>query len=521
LIKGGLVLDGSSADAAPVYSDIAIAKDRIHAVGDLEHIKAERTITAEGLCICPGFIDTHAHSDFMLLADARAEGKLFQGVTTEINGNCGLSAAPLHGEAMEQREREIKELGIEERWATFAEYFAILKSRQPGINVATLLGQGNLRASVAGYSDNALSDQDRKRMAELIHEAMQSGVRGISTGLIYPPGIFSRTDELIELASVVASYGGIYTTHMRSEGDEVLESVEEVITIAMESGIDAHISHLKTSGRNNWNKIDALFQIIDDAHKKGVGVSCDRYPYIASSTDLDAMLPAWAFEGGRAQEIHRLKHERARLKGDIEENHPERSDWESILISSVSRDSNRWMEGKRFPEIYTSLGKDPFTCLFDLLSEEELRVGAIFFTMNEDNLKAILKKPYTMIGSDSSARSFDGITTEGLPHPRGFGSFPRVLGRYVREEKTLSIAEAVFKMTGLPAQVFKLEGRGMLREGYYADVVIFDQATIEDRADFNSPFQKPVGIHSVFVNGVPVISDGRSTGARPGRILSG
>ncbi|UCE72014.1 MAG: D-aminoacylase [Nitrospiraceae bacterium] len=520
LIKGGLVLDGSSADAVPVSSDIAIAEERIHAVGNLEGIKAKHTINAGGLCVCPGFIDTHAHSDFMLLADPRAEGKFYQGVTTEINGNCGLSAAPLQGEAMKQREREIDELGIQERWSTFAEYFAILKNRKPAINVATLLGQGNLRASIAGYSDKLLSEQDRKKMTELIHEAMQSGVKGISTGLIYPPGTFSTSDELTELASVVAAHGGIYTTHMRSEGDELIASVKEVLNLAEDSGINVHISHLKTSGRNNWNKLDAVFQLIDDAHDRGLSVTCDRYPYIASSTDLDAMLPAWAFEGGRAKELLRLRNERAHLKEDIERSHSGGPEWESILISSVSSDSNRWMEGKRFPEIYSSLGKDPFTCLFDLLAEEELRVGAIFFTMSEDNLKAIMKKPYTMIGSDSSARSFDGITAEGVPHPRGFGSFPRVLGRYVREEKTIPLGEAIYKMTGLPARVFKLEGRGMIRQGAYADIVVFDRSAIEDRAEFNKPFQKPDGIHSVFVNGVPVLSDGRSTGARPGRVLS-
>ncbi len=519
LLKGGHVIDGSGGQLEPVRADVAVAGDCIVAVGDLSTSHAEMTIDVSGLFVCPGFIDVHAHSDFVLLADGRAEGKIYQGVTTEINGNCGLSAAPLFGAAREQREKDIAEYDIKERWNTFPEYFAILEKRRIALNVMTLTGHGNLRASVAGYEDRHLSDAEMERARKLLNESMASGAKGLSSGLIYPPGVFADTKELIALAVEAAKYNGIYTSHMRSESDNLLEAIDEVIRIADGANIRSHISHLKTSDEKNWGKISDVFKKIEEANARNLSVTCDRYPYIASSTDLDAVLPSWAFEGGHKKEIERLKNERERLSRDILDQHPESSIWEKVFVTSVHTDRNRWVEGKSIAEVSKTLNKDGLQCIFDLLLEEDLSVGAVYFTMSDDNLRAILKKPYTMIGSDSTARCFDGMTATGVPHPRGFGSFPRVLGRYVREERVIPLSEAVYKMTWLPAKTFNIERRGLIAEGYYADITIFDPETVTDTAAFDKPFQRPKGIHHVLVNGNPVVLHGEMTGAMPGRVL--
>lgn len=519
ILTGGYVIYGDRPDDVPVKADVAVAGDMIRAVGDLSDVQAERIIDITGLYLCPGFIDAHAHSDFVLLADGRAEAKICQGITTEINGNCGLSAAPLYGAALEQRERDIAEFDIRERWNSFSEYFALLEKRKIAVNTVTLTGHGNLRASIAGYEKRTLSLSEMERALQLLRESIASGSKGLSTGLIYPPGVFADTAEIITLAKEVAVHNGIYTTHMRSEGDHLLESIDEVVRIAKDADVRVHISHLKTSDEKNWTKIDEVFNKIEGARSNGLSVTCDRYPYIASSTDLDAVLPSWAFEGGHKHELKRLRQEPKRLERAIMKEHPDPSIWEEIFISSVITQKNKWMEGMNIFAISRSLGKSEMSCLFDLLIEEDLSVGAVFFIMNEENLEAILGKPYTMIGSDSTARCFDGITAKGVPHPRGFGSFPRVLGKYVREEKVLPVGEAVYKMTGLPAATFRLDRRGHIAEGYYADITVFDPENINDTADFVNPFQRPEGIHYVFVNGVPVVEEGVVTGAMPGRVL--
>lgn len=519
LVKNGIVFQHGDHSAAFRKADIAVEGDRIKAIGDLSGIKANKIIDAEGLYISPGFIDTHAHSEFSLLADGRAEGKISQGVTTEINGNCGLSAAPLYGEALERREAELNALGIKERWHTFDEYFDILSKRETALNFATLAGHNNLRASAAGYSDKDPSKAEMSKMIALLKDAIDSGAKGLSTGLIYPPGCYSGRAEIIELARTTAEYGGIYTTHMRDEGDKLLDALDEVLYIAEEAEIPAHISHLKTSGEKNWNKLKEVYEKIEKAHKSGISVTCDRYPYTASSTDLDALLPSWVYEGGHKEELRRIKNEQARLKREISGTFPENSCWEIVRISSVNSDRNKWMEGRSLLDISRSLEKSPIDALFHILIEEDLNVGAIFFFMSDENLKSILQRPYTMIGSDSSARSFDGITAAGKPHPRGFGSFPRVLSKFVREENVLTLSEALYKMTVLPAKTFGIKERGSIKEGYFADMVVFDPDKVADLADFDEPFKKPDGIYHVFVNGTPVMLDSEFTGARPGRIL--
>ncbi len=460
-----------------------------------------------------------------MLSDGRAQGKICQGVTTEINGNCGLSAAPLYGEALEQREGDLRELNIKERWSSFQEYFMLLDKRGFAANFATLVGHGNLRASVMGYAKREPSDVEMQKMAELLRTALQAGAKGLSTGLIYPPGVYAATEEIAGLAKEAALHNGIYTSHLRSEGNKLLEAIDEAVTIGFEADIDIHISHLKTSGRRNWNKVNEVFKKIDAARLIGLNISCDRYPYIAGSTDLDAVLPAWAYEGGHHSELERLKtyDVRERMKKEIQQASEGQNDedyWSSIMISSVNLEKNKWMEGRRISDVAKTVGKSSVEFLFDILIEEELRVSAIFFSMNEDNLREILRQPYTMIGSDSSARCFDGITAKGKPHPRGFGSFPRVLSRYFGEEKILSVTEAVYKMTGLPAKTFKIKERGVIAPKFFADIIIFDHDRIRDRASFENPFRKPDGIYYVFINGVPALWEGEFTQELPGRVLT-
>ena len=518
LLRGGYIIDGKSPFSGYIRQDLAILRERIASIGNLDDVEAKNIIDINGLYVSPGFIDTHAHSEFTLLADGRAEAKISQGVTTEIIGNCGLSAAPLYGDALIQKEEELEELGIKERWSTFREYFHLLLTKGISINIATLVGHNNLRASVAGYSNRPLSSGEKERMFELLHDAMENGAKGLSTGLIYPPGIFSDTQEIIDLARETASLGGIYTSHMRSEGDELIESIEEAITIAREADIHTHISHLKTYGRKNWSKLNQVIELFNRSLQEGLKISCDRYPYTASSTDLDSILPSWVFEGGHRAELINIQTRKDELNRYLRENIQE-NDWKDILISSVKSHRNRWMEGKSIAEICDVLGMAPADFVLDLLLEEDLMVGAIFFHMSEKNLREILRLPYLTIGSDSSARSFDGITARGKPHPRCTGTFPRFLGRYVREQGLISLSEAIYRITGLAAKIFKINQRGVISTGYYADLVVFDPSTIIDRSTYDEPFIKPDGIYHVFVNGRPVMINGRITKEKPGRIV--
>jgi N-acyl-D-amino-acid deacylase len=531
LITGGAVYDGSG--SRPIEADIGIEGGRISMIiirkpgnGNSRLKHAKNHIDAKGLAVAPGFIDTHGHSEFNLLADSRAEGKVCQGITTEINGNCGLSAAPLFDAALKQRESDLEELGIRERWSTFNGYFSLLEKSGIAINFATLTGHGNIRASVIGYENRAPEDHELQRMQVCLKDTFTEGSSGISTGLIYPPGIYSATEELIALCRYLSdNYGkrfpGVYASHMRSEGDGLLEAIQEVIRIGDESGIRVHISHIKTSGKNNWNKIDSAISLIKEARNRGVQLTCDRYPYTAASTDLDSILPSWAFEGGNREELRRIADEgiRKEMEKDILRRHPDAEYWEGVFVSSVSSGKNQWMEGKSIAFIAGSEQCEPIEMFFRILLEEKIRVGAIFSSMSEDNLRIFLKLPYLMIGTDSSARSADGPTNKGKPHPRGFGSFPRFLGKYVVKERLMSMSEAIRRITLLPAQTFGIHERGIIREGAYADVVVFDPQRIIDRATFAEPFLFPEGISHVIVNGIPAVYEGKTTGKKAGKVL--
>ncbi len=420
---------------------------------------------------------------------------------------------------MKQREKDLGELNIRERWSTLDGYFEILEKKGLAFNFATLVGHGNLRACIAGYEDKRLTASDKKKMRILLRGSLREGAIGISTGLIYPPGIYSDTEELVDLARCCKKL--IYTSHMRSEGDKLIESVEEIIRIGKEAGIKVHISHIKTSGEKNWHKIGNAISMIEDARKNGARITCDRYPYTAASTDLDTILPSWAYEGGTEKELKRLKSLKfqKKMKKEILCEHPEKEYWEGVIVASVSSEKNRWMEGKSIACIAHYESSEPVDILFKILIEERLRVGAIFSSMNEDNLRRFLSLPYVMIGTDSSSRCTSGPTCKGKPHPRGFGSFPRFLGRYVRDNGVISMREAVHKITMFPAKTFGIDKRGVIRKGAFADLVIFDHGKIIDRATFDEPFLKPEGICYVFVNGKPAIWDGKPTGIFAGRVL--
>lgn len=519
LIKDAQIVDGSG---NPSYvGSLGIKGERIEAVGKMPEAQGRTVLDARGMALAPGFIDIHAHSEFTLLADPRGEGKVMQGVTTEVSGNCGLSAAPLYGDYFERRKGDLTELGLELTWHDLRDFFDIMEAKKLSLNFATLIGHGNLRGSVVGYGNRKPTDQEMERMRGLLRDSMKAGGFGLSTGLIYPPGVYSETEELIELARVVKEFGGFYASHMRSEGDRLLEAIAEAVRVGEEGGIPVQISHLKTGGEKNWPKLEEAFELIEAARIRGVDVTADRYPYTASSTDLDAILPSWAYEGGVAAELARLTdpETRERLKKAVLSQHPNDDYWETVMVAAVDTEKNKGFEGKTMAEVAREMKKEPCEALFDLLLEERIRVTAIYFSMSEENLRRILQRPYLMIGSDSSARATSGTTRLGKPHPRTFGSFPRVLSKFVREEKILSLEEAVRKMTSLPAQRLGLKDRGEIRRGAFADLVIFNPERVRDTASYTYPYAYPMGMRHVIVNGTIVIKDGAHTGAMPGKIL--
>jgi N-acyl-D-amino-acid deacylase len=392
----------------------------------------------------------------------------------------------------------------------------MLESTGIAMNFATLAGHGNIRASVMGYSSGRPGPEEMLRMKALLTDTLDAGAIGLSSGLIYPPGMFAEIRELFELVRYGRELSGenfIYASHIRSEGDSLIEALGEIVGIAKGTGARGHVSHIKTLGRENWAKVDSAIALLDDALAAGVCITCDRYPYTASSTDLDSVLPAWAIEGGRGEELRRLKDAETRTR-ITEEIKADDDYWRSVFVSTVASEKNTWMQGLSILDISSRMGIAPEEAVLRVIVEEDLQVGAIFHSMSEDNLKRFLSLPYLMIGSDSSARSFRGPTALGKPHPRGFGSFPRFIRRY-----SGGLPEAIRKITSLPAETFGLNKRGLLKEGYRADIVVFDPEEITDRATFDEPFVPPLGIRHVFVNGRPVVLDSKPTGQRPGKVL--
>lgn len=505
LIRGGMVYDGSGGPGRE--TDIAVTGDRISVIGEKLNIpKAREVIDARGLAVAPGFIDPHAHTDRELLINPRAESKIHQGITLEIAGNCGSSP-----------------------WLTSAEhagknlsdFFSRLERGGIALNYATLVGHGAIRTYVMGTNDRPPSDRELRRMRKVLRDSLEAGARGMSTGLYYAPGSFAKTDEIITLCRDLVPFGGIYTTHMRDEGDALLESIDEAITIGRESGASIQISHLKTMYPRNHGKLSAALSRIEAAHKAGISVLADRYPYIASSTTLDVFFPRWAQQGATREFLARLRDPalEPKLREHLAQIEKKIVSWNTILICSVGSGKNRAFEGKTVQQAAAESRKPSFEFIRDLLIEENNKVDIINFAMNEDNLRKILAHPLVAVCTDGFSLAPYGKLGGGKPHPRNYGTFPRVLGKYVREEKVLTLPRAIRKMTSLAAEKFGIKGRGYLREGYFADVVLFNPDTVADRAVWTQPHQYPTGIEYVLVNGRVVINRGEHTGVLPGKCL--
>lgn len=521
LIVGGRVFDGTGNPW--FYADIGISRDKIVFIGKVEKADAKITINASGLAVSPGFIDMHSHSDLELLVDGRAISKVHQGVTLEVVGNCGSSAAPLNDFLKAHMEKFVLpefDWQIKLDWSTMREYFDKLEKNGISVNVVSYVGHSTIRAYVMDFERREPSKTELEEMKKLVAEAMMDGAVGLSTGLIYPPSCYAKTDEIIELAKVVAKYGGIYASHIRGEGATLLEAVKEAIRIGEEAKIPVQISHFKASGKLNWGKVKDAAKIIEEARDRGVDVTADQYPYIASSTSLSALLPDWAHEGGAEKLLERLRDPEnlAKIKAHLEGYLKREPDyWDRIMISYLEK--NRQFLGKTINEISKDLGLNPVDTVIKLLLDEECRVSHISFGMCEEDVEFVMKIPWVMVGSDGSAVAPDGVLGKGKPHPRYYGTFPRVLGLYSRERKVISLEQAIRKMTYLPAWRLGFRDRGIIREGAYADIVVFDPKIVLDKATFTDPHQIPIGIIHVIVNGKPVIYEGKHTGEKPGRVL--
>jgi N-acyl-D-amino-acid deacylase len=519
LIRGAMVYDGGG--NPPIAADIGIQGDRIAAVErDIPPSAAHRIIDARGLAACPGFVDIHSHSDYHLLLTPTAESAVLQGVTCEIGGNCGYAAAPIWGPWWEDRAKSYRDIyGLDHEWHEVRVYFQRLLDAGISVNFGLLIGHNTLRGSVMGGVNRAPDGGELEAMAAALERGMDEGALGLSTGLVYAPACFSAPEELATLTAIAGRKGGILATHMRSEGDGLLEAIQEVIAAAEKGRTPLQISHLKTYGERNWGKLPQVFELIESAQGRGVEVTADRYPYTAANTGLQAALPRWTIEGNKAEQTARLADPaaRVRIRQEIGEG-PNARDWSQVMISEVTLPENRRFQGLRVDAAARLAGQETLEFVLDLLHQEKTQVDAIYFSMSEENLRAILRKPYVMIGSDSGCRAHYGPLARGRPHPRTFGSFARVLGHYAREERLFDLPTAIRKMTSDPCHRLGLLDRGRLRPGFKADVVLFDSDRVMDMATYEDPIRYPVGVHTVLVNGVLTVEAGEHTGARAGQI---
>ena len=519
IIRGGQVIDGTG--AAPVAADIAIAGDRIVQIGPVQG-SGGNTIDATGKIVCPGFIDIHSHTDLSLLVDPRAESKIRQGVTTEVAGQDGSSLAPLtNGRLRSLQEGYGRRYGVDIGWTDFTGLFNTLEQQGIGLNFISLAGQGTIRGYVVGYENVPASARQVDAMKDLVDQAMSEGAWGLSSGLEYTPGSFADEDEISELGRVAAGYSGFYATHMRNEDDFLVEAVSEAISTARKAEIALQIAHFKASGRRNRDKVAVCFDMIEQAIGEGMDITLDRYPYIAYATTLQNLFPTRFRAGGAEAFVSRLQSpdvlpamRRAAVdKVDM------LGDWSAVMITSVGRAENQDYVGRRVSEIVARSGQDPFEFVRELLIAENGSVGMVGFGMSEEEITSVLTHPLVMVASDGGAAAVSGPLSETTPHPRYYGTFPRVLGKYCREEGLFDLPTAVHKMTGQPAQRLGLADRGRIDVGLVADLVVFDPDTVIDRADFMNPHQYAQGIESVLVNGAVVIDGGEHTGALPGKVL--
>ncbi len=529
IISGGRIVDGTG---APWFlGDVGIAGDSIAAIGRLDDANATRRIDARGLVVSPGFIDMLGQSEFAVLVDGRAASKITQGITTEVTGE-GSSIAPLNDRMIADRAASYRHFGVAQDFRTLGEYFHRIETRSKvAINIATFVGAGGIRDYVIGRENRRPTAAELEEMKKLVAQALEDGALGLSSSLQYVPDRFNTTEDLIELANVAASYGGIYLTHQRSESGRIFESLDEIFTIAERASIPAEVWHLKTAYRANWGKMPQVLERIEAARARGLDVSANQYPYDRASNNLDACLPLWVREGGTDKMMERLRDAalRERIKKDMED--PAPGDWENqwygsggasgVMVSSVLDPSLRKWEGKTLEQIGREMGKDPRDALMDLVIADHAETSCIISIMNEDDVRTALRHPLVSIDTDSEARAEDGPLSESKSHPRAWGTFTRILGKYVREEKLLTLEEAVRKMTSRPAARVGLSDRDILRPGMAADITVFDPETVRDVSTFEDPNHYSVGVRYVLVNGRAVVDEGKITAERPGRILRG
>jgi len=527
IVRGGTLYDGTG--AKPLQADVAIRGDRIAGIGDFKSAKAKTVIDAKALAVAPGFINMLSWSTESLIQDGRSQSEILQGVTTEIMGE-GESMGPVNDRVREHQIREQTDIKYDITWNTLAEYLQYLETHGISCNVASFIGATTIREYVIGFEDKQPTPEQLDEMRELVRKEMEAGALGIGTSLIYPPAFYAKTEELIELCKVAAKYQGKYISHIRSEGNQLFEAVDELLRIAREANIPAELYHIKTAGKKNWSKEDQLLTRIERAQKKGLNVRANMYTYTAAGTGLDACLPPWTEDGGYPELFRRLRDPvmRAIIKAEAQVDSDE---WENlylaagspekILLVGFKSEKLKPLTGKTLAEVAKMRGKDPIDTIMDLISEDESRIGTVYYLMSEENVKKELRKPWISFGSDEASQAPEAPFTKSNPHPRAYGNFARVPGKYVRDEKVLSMSDAIHRLSGLPATNLGLDRRGFLKEGMFADVVVFDPATITDHATFEKPHQYATGVKHVLVNGVQVIKDGEHTGAKPGRALWG
>jgi len=518
IFRGVRLYDGGA--GPPELVDVATYGERIAMVGRLEEREAREIVDGRGLALAPGFIDAHSHTDELWLVEPRVESKLRQGVTTEIGGNCGSSPAPLvDAELRAERARRLAPYRLEPVWSTLDEFLALVERERPAINVATLVGLGTTRANVAGNDHRPLEREQMERQARLVREAVEAGALGVSSGLVYPPGSYASTEELIEMTRAAAASGApLYATHLRSEGDALIEAVDEALHVGRAAGAAVQLSHHKAWGKRNWGRVHQTLATVDRARDAGEPVFADAYPYLGAWTELAQILPPQARLGGPEATLERLRDPERRAGIALAVELAWSGRWHEILITDAGSSRNEEIAGLRLDEIARRWDLKPVAAALRLLADERLAPAAIFFEMTQSDVDAVFSARFVAVGSDASGRALSGLTARGVPHPRVFGTFPRAVGRYSRR-KIYDLAEGVRRATSLPASIFGLRDRGTIVEGAFADLVLFDDEALLDRATYDEPTLLPEGIRAVYVNGVCALRDGELTGARPGRVL--
>lgn len=527
IIRNGTVYDGSGSQ--PVTADVAIDDDRIAAIGSLDDMRGKLEIDATGMAVAPGFINMLSWANVSLIVDPRSQSDIRQGVTLEVLGE-GSSMGPLNEKMKEEILEEQGDIQFDIEWTTLGEYLEYLEERGVSTNIASFVGAATVRVNEIGYEDRPPTPDELERMRGHVRTAMEEGAVGLSSALIYAPGFYAETDELIEIAKIAGEYGGMYITHLRSEGNALLEGFEELLTIARTANIRSEIYHLKAAGQSNWHKMDQLISMIEELRAGGLEISADMYTYVAGATGLDAAMPPWVQEGGFQAWKERLQDPAIRQRVIAEMTTPT-TEWENLYLAAGSaenvllvgfkNDDLKPLTGKTLAEVASMRGKSAEETALDLVIEDDSRVDTVYFLMSEENVMKQIALPWVSFCSDAGSLANEGVFLKSNPHPRAYGNFSRLLGKYVREEQVISLQEAIRKLTSLPAGNLRITARGRLTEGYFADVVIFDPSEIIDHATFAEPHQYSTGMVHVFVNGTQVLRDGEHTGATPGRVVRG